>query len=54
MPLLSGNVNKSLGNKVETTCRRSKEKKAQEKHKRVNGYLKNMLNQKDNTNSFQG
>jgi hypothetical protein len=42
-----------LDNKEETTYRRDKERKEWEKYKRVNGYLKNTLNQKDNINSLQ-
>jgi hypothetical protein len=42
----STHINRRLGNKEETTYRRDKEKKSQEKYKRANGYLKNTLNQK--------
>jgi hypothetical protein len=45
----SGCVNKRLDKKEESTNRRDKERKAWEKHKIVNEYLKNKLNQKDNT-----
>jgi hypothetical protein len=47
----SGCLNKRLNNK-DTKYRRGKERKAWEKYRRVNGYLKNTLNQKENTNSF--
>jgi hypothetical protein len=35
-----------LDNKEETTYKKVKERKAQEKHKRVIGYVKNTANQK--------
>jgi hypothetical protein len=44
-------VTKSLDNKEETTYRRAKGK--HRRNKRVNGYMKNILNQKDSTSTLQ-
>jgi hypothetical protein len=46
-------MNKRFNNKEETTYRGAKERKARENYKKVNRYLKNTLNQRDNTNSLQ-
>jgi hypothetical protein len=45
-------MNKSLDNKEETTYRRAKERKAQKKHERVIGYMKNMVNQRQHRNNL--
>jgi hypothetical protein len=44
-----GYMNMYTDNKEDNIDPRAKEKKAHEKHRRVIGYLKNMANQKDNT-----